>query len=719
MVAGRAALVADWDQQSTRVETDFLAEVQKDTKRTDEESRYIAKIYRMWVETQAARLNTTPEEFAKQHRLHVQVDQQGAQQGVQQGAQPGEARTLEQFAGIKAQTSNLFDFSIAQRLQREGASKKKILEETGWFIGPDGKWRYEISDRNAEIRDEALANAWRRPRKASTKPALPLGELLDHSALFAAYPHLRDIPVMLYSGSPTSLGFAMPAPDISIGLNVHARKNTISELTSTLLHEIQHVIQEFEGFASGGSPRGFSPDMLEAIAKRDTKRVVDVARKKNPKLVASYESYLRAKKVFTDAVALSKQDPSASGDSVAIALAKRDAHQEFLKHGEAATRLVHALMKAKNPDAYDAYHRLAGEVEARNVEKRRTFTYEERIGKPAGRTADRPKYSLILRFGRDKPQLQLEGDKQWLKHEPEVTSTGKIKGAPEHVTDRKSLNAMRRLARQLLSEGEAGRFWYEESTREVLRIVQGDLVEAQRLIQLIAIYSPNAVVWTNTISAIKAYTAWKRGVKEEDFQIGLGTADKKAKDLLYRDKRWASTSTVQGRKITSFYRNLMHELLVLRPEAAEQLGLDPEFVEEMGQPVTVDIWMYRVFGYVKEAGSDDKGSGKYSFAEGEVRRLTAELNAKLEPGAAPWLPHQVQAALWTAMQSRYNMKEVREQTVRKSRREGLITEKTTKRGKTTLVYPKDSSAEHDKHYANWRSFAMKPEQAFATEPNDY
>jgi len=53
-----------------------------------------------------------------------------------------------------------------------------------------------------------------------------------------------------------------------------------------------------------------------------------------------------------------------------------------------------------------------------------------------------------------------------------------------------------------------GRFWYEKSAREALRIAQGDYAKAEKFIGLLAIYSPQNRVFSNTSMAIKAYTQY-------------------------------------------------------------------------------------------------------------------------------------------------------------------------------------------------------------------
>lgn len=286
-------------------------------------------------------------------------------------------------------------------------------------------------------------------------------------------------------------------------------------------------------------------------------------------------------------------------------------------------------------------------------------------------------------------------DKAWRNWEPEITRTGKIKGSPEWVNNQDDLKKMRKELRKYVNEGLTGRYWYEKSAQAVMDLVGGDAVLAEKFIQLLAIYSPNSNVWVNTIQAVKAYTHWRLGRAPEKFSVGSGNHDIKAIDVLYNNINW------EGRKTNSFYLNLMHDIVERYPDQVSKLNLDPSFVTDLNKPVTIDVWMARAFGYEVEAFRDDKGTGKYSFSENELRRLTARLNDGLADGEERWTPHQVQAAIWTAMKTRYEFADVKAKTNAKSLREGLIVVEDG-----GVVYPKTPETRR-KHLANWRHFAMQ------------
>ena len=290
-------------------------------------------------------------------------------------------------------------------------------------------------------------------------------------------------------------------------------------------------------------------------------------------------------------------------------------------------------------------------------------------------------------------------DNQWRNWKPKLDKKGKPLGSPENIKNTSDLTKLRKFLRQLLEEGLSGRYWYENSANAVMKIVNNDIVEAEKFIQLLAIYSAHTEVFVNTMSAVKAYSMWKNGVAEDEFHVATSDMDKKATDLLYHNKDW------DGRKTGTFYKNLMYEIVRTNPGALNQLRLDEDLVNDINKGATIDLWMYRAFGYRQESGGDDKGSGKYSFSENETRRLTARLNSNLKPGEDRWTPHQVQAAIWAAMRTRYNFAEVKSETTRKSINKKL-TKVIKKDGKKKLTFPAKGK-DKDDHYAIWRKEAMK------------
>ena len=209
------------------------------------------------------------------------------------------------FAGPQSETSDLELLTRARHLETIKAAPETIWRETGWMRGVDGSWRYEINDKDAKlnigvpdaVEDEVMERVYREVVfskdgeqliKASYREGQPdhlatfgftreqaganlitqlikreyqgirsvesvldqplaLPDLLDHPRLFAAYPRLRDMTVTFDPTLREVWGEFDPGGGISINPTI-----SNDETLSILLHEVQHAIQEGEGFARGG-----------------------------------------------------------------------------------------------------------------------------------------------------------------------------------------------------------------------------------------------------------------------------------------------------------------------------------------------------------------------------------------------------------------------------------------------------------------------------------
>ncbi len=222
---------------------------------------------------------------------------------------------------------------------------------------------------------------------------------------------------------------------------------------------------------------------------------------------------------------------------------------------------------------------------------------------------------------------------------------GQYRGAPPGIN---TINDFTKLVKKLkgyAQEGVAGRFWYEASAEYVYDLVRGNIKDADKIIRLIAIYSPQMEIAPNLLMALRAWDYYKSGKPEKGLKLKTDVQDEKARAVLWHDGDW------DGRKTNSFYQNLMYALIMQHPEECKAAGLNIEEFKR-GQS-TIDMWIRRVLGYPNDATTDDKGTGAYTFAENTLAKIAAQLNQNLAPNEEPWTPHQVQAAIWTSVKSRY------------------------------------------------------------------
>ncbi|MBR6103804.1 MAG: hypothetical protein IKP81_01950 [Paludibacteraceae bacterium] len=129
-----------------------------------------------------------------------------------------------------------------------GADMHAIKLQTGWETGVDSKWRYEVEDpfhTTTEIEDHI--------KKHFGEP-INIRFCMHDISLLTAYPAFERLRLFaLYS--PTR-GFSGYFDSGSYGMLVcmgTASSEFKYQTEGVLLHEVQHLIQEEEDFARGGS----------------------------------------------------------------------------------------------------------------------------------------------------------------------------------------------------------------------------------------------------------------------------------------------------------------------------------------------------------------------------------------------------------------------------------------------------------------------------------
>ena len=291
------------------------------------------------------------------------------------------------YGGEKAEMPQFRRDSLeaARAMAASGKTSEEIRAVTGWFTGMDGKMRWEIPDEAAFTDEAHFLEVLRKSGfssddiESARETGVPLHAILDHPELFSAYPAARSISVRLDWKPASRLGSYSNA---RISLNATKLRRNSREMLSTLLHEIQHWIQDKEGFARGTSVE------TEASKGIADKRVTDAQYKLhkawfavpsservdiNDKLRASY-GFRRLKTLgldLNDELSLEKLDLW----EAALPLLNQSV-AENLKNLFEVRNAVYA--GSEKNSAREAYWLNAGEIEARDVEARRTLTPEQR-----------------------------------------------------------------------------------------------------------------------------------------------------------------------------------------------------------------------------------------------------------------------------------------------------------------------------------------------------
>ncbi len=277
----------------------------------------------------------------------------------------------------------LEDLSVAKRMAEAGKEAETIKLATGWEKGADGKWRTETDD-NWQFSPEFL--------RLEPYESLPIDRCIQEGTeLFSAYPDLREFNVRL------STSLEMQQSKGWFDRDEHEfvlQQDGLPAMKKTLIHEIQHYIQEQEGFAPGGNLNTAS--RLAATGNYSSTELADAYRKfhDNVKLLPGdlYENIGRVLhedsfRNFRDVLGEELGELWGSGETAIDFM--RNAYdssnrETFLQIYEAE------LEKAEkgHPDAFSLYRRLAGEVEARNAERRSGLSLEERLRTLLANTED-------------------------------------------------------------------------------------------------------------------------------------------------------------------------------------------------------------------------------------------------------------------------------------------------------------------------------------------
>lgn len=343
--------------------------------------------------------------------------------------------TLGSFMGVKSATIDKTALYKAQELEMNGAGPSAIHEATGTFRGADGRWRQEIDDSKSSLKDSAfqkntiiddsrtggevnhtitlkgqsipklegssvqdLTNWFKARQEQDSKPKLHLPDVLDHPELYKAYPDLKAVrvePLPRYTQDNTNIQ-AHFSGDGPMG-TIRLRDDLNPEYArSVILHEVQHKIQDIEGFAKGGNADMFLPKELPAAEKLLENAKAEVI----PQIVAKGfpEGDINRLKWMSTLEPIHKKEMLDLNPAIKK-LFDRAEEAGVLKQIQNIGRSEDLLKNAKD-EAFEKYKRLMGEVEARNVQARMDFDKFQRAYTPPKSTEPIPRYQQIEKLNK-------------------------------------------------------------------------------------------------------------------------------------------------------------------------------------------------------------------------------------------------------------------------------------------------------------------------------
>lgn len=295
--------------------------------------------------------------------------------------------------------------SILQTDDKENARKIKMA--TGWERGADGLWRYEVED--GEVKTEVLEafNDFENGRDE-----FGLQEVLGNKELFDAYPELAEVRVRI-DGNATEEENADAFYDPEKKEIVLSDGAVYYGDYSSLIHEVQHAVQGIEGFAPGGN---------ESVFERQDKMLEPTRYERLVQTVAEYARMVKGKDETLHAAVgrlLENEAFGAVREGMEDQTSLREMQRLYRERDE--TRFMDefssSLRSVKEfdnlPSAHERYTRLAGEVEARNVQRRMGMSTEERRDSLAEETEDVAREDqLFLENALGTSAVMQEADKQ-------------------------------------------------------------------------------------------------------------------------------------------------------------------------------------------------------------------------------------------------------------------------------------------------------------------
>ena len=327
----------------------------------------------------------------------------------------GPPKQRASYGGELADNADFAALDVAQEMEQEGADPETIRQDTGWFRGMDGKWRFEIDDSgmqynrwgDAQFRqdhpeyaeyqdlmgrvltgeltqeeserlhelDGTWGNELERLNELVDRGRATLSMVLNHPALFEAYPQLRKTRVAFRDMKEGTTG-SYDRNDNTIWINSKLRKDP----GSTLIHEIQHAIQSIEGFANGSSPAAWSRRLDNGYAERRRSAEFEAADKAYRELFDSAPEELKNKiRELNRAKLNSDLD---LWDQLEAELYDGPYGDLFMEIDKADFERRRIRDQDREFDAYDLYRNTAGEIEARDAQRRRPWDYERRRNTP-------------------------------------------------------------------------------------------------------------------------------------------------------------------------------------------------------------------------------------------------------------------------------------------------------------------------------------------------
>lgn len=177
-----------------------------------------------------------------------------------------------QMAGQLAETANKRELSKAEKMRKDGVDMETIRKETGWHLGRDKRWRFEISDDQAEFLPIQIS---------SGVTNLKLSEVLKHDKLFQAYPKLKDINVVIKHQRANALvngTWTRYSNTITLNVPSTIQENPKKEKINERLAEIRRMDEFQNVFNASGATRAEIDNFLKTPLGEEYRQLQNASR---------------------------------------------------------------------------------------------------------------------------------------------------------------------------------------------------------------------------------------------------------------------------------------------------------------------------------------------------------------------------------------------------------------------------------------------------------
>ena len=396
------------------------------------------------------------------------------------------------YGGEKSETADRMRLDTAKQMISDGVSSEQVRKETGWFKGYDGKWRFEIDDSDVKIQI---------PMLLLREGEYTLDNVLSHSNLFEAYPELKNMKVSVVRGGIGVKGV--------VG-SYNANKDTLvlnsaiylkdEQLREVIIHELQHKIQNIEGFARGSSPeywkaKGISEDEYNRFVEKSQlqfqKEYQKLSEDDRQKV---FEYFQLGKKIDSLLGQINSSNLDSTIDSTEKILdelsnleSRHDALYDYLYYQPWFSSINTLYYQTEISDDLNTvfYKNTAGEIEARNAAERINLTAEQR--KNTRPDIDREdvvfaENSSVSYFSKEKYDPETAGIRDQIKNSQDLLNSLPIVYTaivPHKVGDKESagtwaISELKKYGFQADRKGFGKIYFNEKSIRDAMNYLDTD-----------------------------------------------------------------------------------------------------------------------------------------------------------------------------------------------------------------------------------------------------